>query len=60
MAKCAQCGADTHLFVNEVPLCVKCDAKREAEWSAALEAAREAQRRKAEPDRADRAKQKHA
>ena len=35
MEKCVKCGADTILYVNGVPLCMKCDAalslkKREA------------------------------
>jgi hypothetical protein len=25
MGKCTQCGADTILYVNGIPLCVKCD-----------------------------------
>jgi len=60
MAKCAECGADTHLFVNDVPVCVQCDAKREAEWRAEMQAAREAEReaarKKAEADRESRNK----
>lgn len=27
--KCCECGAETCLFVNGVPICVVCDAKRE-------------------------------
>jgi hypothetical protein len=28
MAKCSQCGAETPLYVNGVPLCLECDKKR--------------------------------
>jgi hypothetical protein len=28
--KCCNCGAETSLFVNGVPVCVVCDAKRDA------------------------------
>jgi hypothetical protein len=28
--KCCDCGVETSLFVNGVPICVVCDAKREA------------------------------
>jgi hypothetical protein len=27
--KCCDCGAETCLFVNGVPICVVCDARRE-------------------------------
>lgn len=27
--KCCDCGAETCLFVNGVPICVVCDAKRD-------------------------------
>jgi hypothetical protein len=27
LARCAECGADTILYVNGVPLCLKCDYK---------------------------------
>lgn len=30
MEKCVYCGTDTMLRVNGVPICVKCDAIREA------------------------------
>src|SRR5689334_24558600 len=40
MKKCARCGADTVLFVNGIPLCVRCDteideaqARKEAQGS---------------------------
>jgi len=25
MGKCSQCGADTILYVNGIPICLKCD-----------------------------------
>jgi hypothetical protein len=31
--KCCECGAETSLFVNGVPVCVACDAKRDAKAS---------------------------
>lgn len=33
MAACVRCGAETMLFVNEVPLCIECDAKNDSENS---------------------------
>lgn len=29
MHKCVLCGADTILFINDFPICVKCDEERE-------------------------------
>jgi len=31
MARCAHCGAETQLFSNGSPICIECDAAREAE-----------------------------
>ena len=28
MAKCTYCGADTQLFNNGIPVCVKCDSTK--------------------------------
>jgi hypothetical protein len=27
--KCCECGAETSLFVNDAPVCIACDAKRD-------------------------------
>lgn len=31
MARCTNCGAETSLYVNGVPVCVKCDDALQAE-----------------------------
>lgn len=33
MALCANCGAETMLFVDGIPLCVQCDATKESDPS---------------------------
>jgi len=31
VAKCIQCGSETQMYVDEVPLCIACDEAREHE-----------------------------
>jgi hypothetical protein len=33
MAKCSQCGAETQLYVNGVPICPACDNRSESTGS---------------------------
>lgn len=39
MAKCLYCGADTILHINEIPVCVECDEKRNNSLKPLLKAA---------------------
>ena len=36
MAKCAYCGADTVLYINNVPVCLDCDEKLSSKASSAV------------------------
>lgn len=31
MARCSNCGKETEMYVNGVPLCLECDKRREAD-----------------------------